>query len=149
MRSGHLQEVTRTFQRILLSTVSSDSHTWNLVFMQLLLEESGREVLNLGPCVPDELLLKTARHEQPDAVVVSTVNGHGLTDGARVARLLRRCPATSHIPLMIGGKLGTSGGSEEATAEDLLTAGFDFVFTDDSDPSALVDRLVLLKAVSG
>ena len=37
-----------TGHRILLSTTSSDSHTWNLMFLQPLLEERGHEVVNLA-----------------------------------------------------------------------------------------------------
>jgi methylaspartate mutase sigma subunit len=140
-----MQDVLPASRRVLLSTVSSDSHTWNLVFLQLFLQESGHEVINMGPCVPDELLLHTARREQPDAIVISTVNGHGQADGARVARILRGSAGTSHIPLMIGGKLGISGTTDEAIAYELLDAGFDFVFTDDSDASLLTDRLTELE----
>jgi methylmalonyl-CoA mutase cobalamin-binding subunit len=130
--------------RILLSTTSSDAHTWNLVFLQLLLEESGHDVLNLGPCVPDDLLLETARRHRPTAVVISTVNGHGRIDGARVARLLRQDPATADLPVMIGGKLGTDGPSSDAEVLGLLEAGFDAVFTADSRPDELAHALAAL-----
>ncbi len=93
----------------LLSTTSSDSHTWNLMFLQLLLEERGHEVVNLGPCVPDDLLVETARSCRPSAIVISTVNGHGRIDGARVAQAVRQDPETAQLPMMIGGKLGIEG----------------------------------------
>ncbi|GHF66441.1 methylmalonyl-CoA mutase cobalamin-binding subunit [Amycolatopsis bartoniae] len=129
---------------MLLSTISSDAHTWNLVFLQLLLEESGCEVINLGPCVPDELLRTTAECEQPDAIVISSVNGHARTDGCRVARVLRATVATRHIPLMIGGKLGISGAVGQDAVQDLLRAGFDFVFEDSCDPAVLPERIAEL-----
>lgn len=121
--------VTLRRRRILLSTVSSDAHTWNLVFLQLMLEESGHEVINLGPCVPDELLVDTARRERPDAIVISSINGHGHLDGARVIRALRRDPSTKDVPAMIGGKLGVHGSGNEVYAPALIDAGFDAVFT--------------------
>lgn len=62
--------VTSKSPRVLLSTVSSDSHTWNLVYLSLLLEEHGYEVHNLGATVPDELLITTARSQQPDVIVI-------------------------------------------------------------------------------
>lgn len=129
-----------TGHRILLSTTSSDSHTWNLVFLQLLLEERGHEVVNLGPCVPDDLLVETARSCRPSAVVISTVNGHGRIDGARVARALRRDPATAHLPMMIGGKLGIEGTSTDDEVSRLIEAGFDAVFVD-ADADALPTTL--------
>lgn len=132
---------TATGHRILLSTTSSDSHTWNLVFLQLLLEECGHEVVNLGPCVPDDLLVETARSCRPSAVVISTVNGHGRIDGARLARAVRRDPGIAQLPMVIGGKLGIEGTSSDDEVSRLLEAGFDAVLTGDVDPGELPTAL--------
>jgi methylmalonyl-CoA mutase cobalamin-binding subunit len=133
-----------TGHRILLSTTSSDSHTWNLMFLQLLLQESGHEVVNLGPCVPDTLLLEAARSCRPTAIVISTVNGHGRIDGARVARAVRQEPEIAKLPMMIGGKLGIDGTSSDDEVLRLLEAGFDAVFTGDSSPDELPTALTRL-----
>lgn len=133
--------VPATGHRILLSTTSSDSHTWNLMFLQLLLEESGHEVVNLGPCVPDDLLVETARTVRPTAIVISTVNGHGRIDGARIARTVRRDPEIAQLPMMIGGKLGIEGTSGDDQVSRLLEAGFDAVFTGDASPDELPTTL--------
>ena len=130
-----------TRHRILLSTTSSDSHTWNLMFLQLLLEESGHEVVNLGPCVPDALLVETARTVRPTAIVISTVNGHGRIDGARLARAVRRDPETAQLPMMIGGKLGIEGTSSDDEVSRLIESGFDAVFTGDASPDELPSTL--------
>ncbi|MER7518613.1 cobalamin-dependent protein [Streptomyces sp. NPDC126499] len=130
--------------RILLSTVSSDSHTWNLVFLQLLLEEWGHDVVNLGPCVPDRLLIETARQERPDVIVISSVNGHGHLDGARLVKAVRADREICHLPMLIGGKLGILGDDNIEHARGLRNAGFDEVFTEGSDPARLRDRLAAL-----
>ncbi|MGW3206558.1 cobalamin B12-binding domain-containing protein [Streptomyces sp. NPDC001135] len=124
-------------RRVLLSTVSSDSHTWNLVFLQLLLEEHGYEVTNLGPCVPDAEIIEQIRTQRPDAVVISSVNGHGAIDGLRLIRKVREHgdSAVSRVPVMIGGKLGIQGAAQPQLAEELSAAGFDAVFTDGADPA--------------
>ena len=127
--------------RILLSTTSSDSHTWNLMFLQLLLEECGHEVVNLGPCVPDALLVETARSRRPSAIVISTVNGHGRIDGARVVRAVRRDPEIAQLPMVIGGKLGIEGTSSDDEVSRLLEAGFDAVFIGDANPDELPTAL--------
>lgn len=128
-------------RRVLLSTVSSDAHTWNLVFLRLLLEEMGHEVIGLGPCVPDRLLLDSVRRVRPDLLVVSTVNGHGRLDGARVIRKLRADPVARDTPAVIGGKLGITGDEGTAAARALVDAGFDAVFTDTAD-TALIGRML-------
>jgi methylaspartate mutase sigma subunit len=136
-------------RRIVLSGVSSDSHTWNLVFLQLFLEENGYEVANLGPCVPDDLLVSVATREQPDAIVISSVNGHGHRDGARAVRALRAAPLTRSIPVLIGGKLGIHGPSDLSYAEDLLAAGCDAVFGDESGTETMSAFLSRLGACCG
>jgi methylaspartate mutase sigma subunit len=112
-----------------VSSMSSDSHTWNLIFLQLLLEETGYDVTNLGACVPDEVLVDRCRAAKPDLLVLSSVNGHGFHDGLRVVRQLREQPDLDDLPILIGGKLGISG-LDEARARELLDAGFDAVYQD-------------------
>jgi methylaspartate mutase sigma subunit len=111
----------------LLTSVSSDSHTWNLVYLQLLLEEFGFQVTNLGACTPDALIVDESTSANPDLIVMSSVNGHGYTDGVRVIRLLRNCPELAATPIVIGGKLGIRGAADTAA---LRAAGFDAVFQD-------------------
>ncbi|QKW21202.1 cobalamin B12-binding domain-containing protein [Kitasatospora sp. NA04385] len=132
--SGTLQK-----QRVVLSTVSSDSHTWNLVFLQLLLEEQGYEVVNLGACVPDGVLIEAVRLHRPDSVVISSVNGHGHIDGARLIAALRADadPRVAGVPVMIGGKLGIRGADDADLAGELVAAGFDAVFSEGADPGEL------------
>ena len=129
---------------VLLSTTSSDSHTWNMVFLHLLLEEAGHRVINLGPCVPDALLVESARRYRPDAIVITTVNGHGQIDGTRVVRALREQPVTRGIPVMIGGQLGIDGPSSDEQVRRLLEAGFDAVFVPAADPDELPAALARL-----
>jgi methylaspartate mutase sigma subunit len=115
-----------------LSTLSSDSHTWNLVFLQLYLEELGHEVINLGPCVPDELLVDQCVCQAPDLVVISSVNGHGHADGLRVIRKLRARAELAATPIAIGGKLGVSGCMSSLQLCALRDAGFDAIFDDNN-----------------
>lgn len=119
---------------VVLGTVSSDSHTWNLVFLQLLLEEMGRHVINLGACVPDEVFIEQCRRHRPDLVVVSSVNGHGYAEGRRLGAALRAEPALHGVPVVIGGKLGVSGALDPVQVGHLLDAGFNAVYTDGAEP---------------
>ncbi|MGW8398669.1 cobalamin B12-binding domain-containing protein [Streptomyces lydicus] len=118
---------------VIVSSLASDAHTWNLVYLQLLLEEHGFEVVNLGACVPDELLVAECLDRAPDMLVISSVNGHGYQDGLRVIAQLRRRPALARTRMVIGGKLGISGARDGLRADRLLAAGFDAVFPDGPD----------------
>lgn len=126
---------------VVLSSVSSDSHTWNLVYLQLLLEEHGCTVVNLGATTPDDLVADALREHRPDALVISSVNGHGAIDGARVVRRLAADPVTACVPAVIGGKLGVAGALGLDAEAALLAAGFHAVL---SDPVQLVDTIAAL-----
>ncbi|WP_229885793.1 cobalamin B12-binding domain-containing protein [Streptomyces subrutilus] len=130
---------------ILLAGTASDSHTWNLVYLQLLLEELGHPVRNLGPCVTDELLTEACAREEPGLVVLSSVNGHGYRDGLGAVRAVRRAGLT--LPVVIGGKLGVAGEADPAQRGLLLDAGCDAVF-DDGDVAALRAYLAALEAAA-
>ncbi|RSS67338.1 cobalamin B12-binding domain-containing protein [Streptomyces sp. WAC06614] len=119
---------------ILLAGTASDSHTWNLVYLQLFLEELGHPVDNLGPCVTDDLLTAACAARRPDLVVLSSVNGHGYRDGLSAVRAVRA--ADPHLPVVIGGKLGVAGAADPGQREQLLEAGCTAVF-DDGDTGAL------------
>ena len=114
---------------VVVSGLSSDAHTWNLVYLQLLLEELGHTVTNLGACLPEHELTAGCRAIQPDLIVLSSVNGHGLHDGLRAIAALRECPELMTTPAVIGGKLDTVGGDPTMTGQ-LLDAGFDAVFVE-------------------
>jgi methylaspartate mutase sigma subunit len=115
---------------VVVSSVSSDSHTWNLVYLQLSIEELGHGVRNLGACVPDELLVEECLRERPDLVVLSTVNGHGFIDGMRLIARVRACQELAGMPVVIGGMLGISGPDGQRSHTQLLAAGYTAVFDD-------------------
>jgi methylaspartate mutase sigma subunit len=123
--------------QVVVSGVVSDAHTWNLVFLQLYIEEMGHAVVNLGPCVPPGLLASECARIQPDLVVLSSVNGHGFQDGARMIEGVRALPGQAGLPVVIGGKLGTTGLGDGRRSADLLDAGYDAVFEDAQGPAVL------------
>ncbi|SEC06416.1 methylaspartate mutase sigma subunit [Streptomyces sp. 2131.1] len=116
--------------KILLSGTASDSHTWNLVYLGLFLEERGHDVVALGPCVGPRLLTAACRRHAPDAVVLSSVNGHGYRDALAAVRALRAEPELAALPVAAGGKLGIAGRSGETEAARLRAAGCDAVLGD-------------------
>ncbi|MFN7097581.1 MAG: cobalamin B12-binding domain-containing protein [Gammaproteobacteria bacterium] len=118
--------------KILLTTIPSDSHMWNLVFMQLFLEEHGHEVINLGACVPIDLIIREAHYHRPGMIVVSSINGHGNIEGRELATAVKACDLLKNINLVIGGKLSTKGINNIDYVSTLKQAGFDEVYTEDS-----------------
>ncbi|WP_278255873.1 hypothetical protein [Nocardioides convexus] len=120
---------------VVLSSVSSDSHTWNLVYLQLLLEENGCAVVNLGATTPDDLVADALREHRPDALVIRL--------GQR-PRCDRRCPGRAPARrrpghrLRAGGhrrqSLGVAGALGLDAEAALLAAGFHAVLSDPVQP---------------
>jgi methylaspartate mutase sigma subunit len=115
---------------VVVTSVSSDAHTWNLVYLQLVLEELGCRVANLGGCTPDATIVDECVARRPGLVVISSLNGHGGQDGMRLIDSIRSCPSLVTTPVVIGGKLDVAGGGDGRNAARLLAAGFDAVFED-------------------
>lgn len=114
--------------RAVLSTIASDAHTWNLVYLQLLLEEHGFLVRNLGPCVPADEVVGACLAERPRLLVLSTVNGHGLIEAPEYIRKVRERAELRGLTVVIGGKLGVEGALPDEDVRALRRLGFDGVF---------------------
>jgi methylaspartate mutase sigma subunit len=128
--------------RVVVSGLSSDAHLWNLVFLQLLLEERGHDVLNLGNVTPDATIIGACRSRRPDLLVISSVNGHGRLDGPRLIRALRASFELAALPVVIGGKLGVDDRDHAKVTALLTAAGYDAVFDDAAEggPEAALAR---------
>lgn len=122
---------------VLVTGTSSDAHTWNLMYLQLALEEAGHDVTNLGPCVPDGLLTETCVRLRPDTLVISSVNGHGHTDAARAAAAVRYDPRHDAMPIIVGGLLGTAGDPNADHTPALEAAGVTAVLEKDDLPKLM------------
>ena len=115
-------------KRAVIATVPSDSHMWNLVYIELVLRENGWDVNNLGACTPAELVVETCLAERPDMLVVSSVNGHGHIGGRKLIGQIRSRSELDYLPVVIGGKLGTLGANNSVFVEPLMSAGYSAVF---------------------
>jgi len=114
-----------------LGTIPSDSHTWNLLFLQAMMAECGWSVTNLGACVPVPVLVDESLRRRPDMIVISTLNGHGAQEGLDVITALRAEPSLYRVPVCLGGKLGVSEVEQQGAIDDLIAAGYDAVLVGD------------------
>ncbi|MFC4258096.1 cobalamin B12-binding domain-containing protein [Marinobacter lacisalsi] len=118
-------------KHILITTVQSDSHTWNLIYIQLVLEELGATVTNLGSCVPIEESVSEIESCNADLVIVSSVNGHGYYQGMGLIKHAQNLLAGRLPPFVIGGKLSTNTKMDVFIESDLVSAGYNAVFLGD------------------
>jgi methylaspartate mutase sigma subunit len=113
---------------IILTGTPSDSHMWNLIFMELFLQESGCRVLNLGPCVPLEQVYTALEQSSFDLVVVSSVNGHLFQDAINMIAPFSHTSFSHLPPFVVGGKIGISEKSAMFQKKKLMKLGYDDVF---------------------
>lgn len=132
-------------QRALLLSISSDSHTWNLVYMQLLLGELGFDVVTAGCCVTPDELVELAHYKRPDLIVISTINGHGYVEAKLYVSHLKKHELVKHIPIVIGGNLTINGNLTAVQKKELIALGFAGVFTGKSSIEKFKDFVSLLR----
>ncbi len=115
-------------KKAILTTIPSDAHSWNLIFMEMFLKEHGYNVINLGVCVSYEKVIKSCQRHRPEIVVVSTINGHGYFEGIELAEKLCFIKNSCKMKLVIGGKITTGQSQIDMWIDKLRIAGFDAVF---------------------
>lgn len=128
--------------KTLLTSTPSDSHTWNLIYMELFLQENGCQVHNLGACVPVLDLYEAIRQFQPKLVVISSVNGHLFQDAIEIIENLKKKEKPRFV---VGGKLGISSTSTQFQKTKLKQLGYDGVFTDKNSLVNFKNYLITLQ----
>lgn len=125
----------KSMVNVILTGTPSDSHIWNLIFMELFLRENGCQVLNLGACVPIASVRQAIVETPPDLVVISSLNGHLFQDAIEIMNSLSKSLLT--LPrLVVGGNMGISVKDMNFQKKKLLKLGYDGVFIEnDSLPS--------------
>ena len=113
----------------IVATSPDDSHAWNLVGVQLMLEQRGFRVVNLGPCTPTAELAEQIRDRRPALVVISTVNGHGLMSLPPMLDLLDLYQARGLSRIVVGGLLTTRRTLTSNETASLRAGGIDGIFT--------------------
>ena len=118
----------KVVKKAVVATVSSDSHIWNMIYLQHFLEDQGFWVANLGVCTPEALVVKACYEYCPDLLVITSINGHGYIQGLELMRQICHHQALINLPVIIGGQLTIGGKLTKEEKENLEEAGFDYVF---------------------
>ncbi|MCE3230498.1 MAG: methylaspartate mutase [Alphaproteobacteria bacterium] len=136
---------------VILTSTPSDSHTWNLIFMELFLQENGCSVRNLGPCVPFQEIHETLAGSFFDLVVISSVNGHLFQDAIKIITSFSRNGFAQLPPFVAGGKMGISEKNAAFQRKKLVKLGYSDVFTESDSLVSFkryLDRLTAIKMES-
>lgn len=125
-------------RRVLLAVPASDCHVVINTLLAWHLQRHGVSVRNLGVCTPTAEIAAAAREFQPDAIVLSSQNGHALADLADLPQALQAAGVTG-VPVYLGGNLSVGAEkSLEAPAQRFRALGMQVV-----ESLAAMERLLL------
>ena len=116
--------------KIIVCTTPSDSHMWNLVILDLFLQEKDFNVLNLGSNTPFKAVLESLDTFCPDLVIVSSLNGHLLQDGVEMMRYIQSHKGYVPCSFVAGGRASTDPKNMLFISKKLKSYGFEETFFD-------------------
>lgn len=112
---------------VVIGVIGADAHAVGNKIIDLTLRNHGFEVINLGVMVSQEEFINAAIETNADAILVSSLYGHGEID---CMGLRQKCDEAGlkSIPLFVGGNLVVGKQSFEDVKERFLDMGFDYVY---------------------
>lgn len=130
---------------LILGVIGSDVHAVGNRVLDLALTDAGFRVVNLGVLVQQKEFVEAALEASADAILVSSLYGHGEIDCRGLKDALVEA-GLSHVVLYVGGYLVVGDQEWESVESKFKAMGFDRVYP----PNTMVeDFLPQLKADLG
>jgi methylaspartate mutase sigma subunit len=117
--------------RVALAVPGDDVHVVANQLAESVLKALGYEVVNLGVLVPVAELVETAAAERPDAILLSSLNGHALANCGELPARLR--DAEIDVPVFLGGNLSVGQERWAVTERRFAALGFARTFSPEVD----------------
>ena len=127
-------------KKLVIGVIGADVHAVGISILQHAFEEAGFEVVNLGVMVSQEEYIATAIETNADAILVSSLYGHGELD----CRGLRdKCDESGlkDILLYVGGNIVVGKQPFDEVEKRFKAMGFDRVFGPGTAPETTVAAL--------
>ena len=127
-------------KKLVIGVIGADVHAVGISILQHAFEESGFEVVNLGVMVSQEEYIAAAIETNADAILVSSLYGHGELD----CRGLRdKCDESGlkDILLYVGGNIVVGKQPFDEVEKRFKAMGFDRVFGPGTAPETTVAAL--------
>ncbi len=132
--------------KVILGVIGADVHIVGARVLDYALTTGGFEVINLGIMVSQEEFIEAAIESDADAILVSSVYGHGEID----CRGFRdKCVelGVGDLVLLVGGNLVVGNKDWEETKATFLQYGFDRAYPPATSPeTAIADLRELIGA---
>ncbi len=123
---------------IVIGVIGADAHAVGNKIIDLTLHNEGFNVVNLGVMVSQEEFIEAAVETNADAILVSSLYGHGEID---CMGLRQKCDEAGlvGIPLFVGGNLVVGKQEFEDVKQRFINMGFDFVYP----PSTPIEHTIV------
>lgn len=126
--------------KIILGVIGADCHAVGNKILASVLTENGIEVVNLGVMVSQDEFIAAAIDHDADAILVSSIYGHGEIDCQGFRDHCER-RGLLDIILYVGGNLVIGKQPFSDVAERFRQMGFDRVFPPTADLPAMIEML--------
>lgn len=125
---------------LIIGVIGADVHAVGNQILYFAFREAGFNVINLGVMVSQEEYIEAAIEAKADAILVSSLYGHGELD---CAGLRDKCneAGLKNILLYVGGNIVVGKQPFEEVRERFLAMGFDRVFGPGTSPETTIAAL--------
>ncbi len=127
-------------KKLIIGVIGADVHTVGNKILNMVFQEAGYEVTNLGVMVSQEEFIEAAIETSADAIIVSSLYGHGELD---CTGLRDKCHEANigDILLYVGGNIVVGKQPFDEVEKRFLAMGFNRVFGPGTDPAITVECL--------
>ncbi|WP_105619904.1 methylaspartate mutase subunit S [Vallitalea okinawensis] len=125
---------------VIMGVIGADVHAVGNRILEYAFSEAGFKVINLGVMVAQEEYIKAAIEADADAILVSSLYGHGELD---CQGFKEKCieAGLGDLPLYIGGNLVVGKQDFEDVKQKFIDLGFDRVYPPGTLPATSIEDL--------
>ncbi|MCT4543027.1 MAG: methylaspartate mutase subunit S [Vallitalea sp.] len=127
-------------KKIILGVIGADVHAVGNKILAYAFEQAGYKVINLGVMVSQDEFIKAAIETGADAILVSSLYGHGELD-CRGLREKCKESGIGDILLYVGGNLVVGKTPFEVVEKKFLNMGFNKVYPPGTLPDVAIKDL--------
>ena len=128
---------------IVTGVIGADVHAVGNKILTYALEEAGFKMVNLGVMVSQEEFIEAAVETNADAILVSSLYGHGEIDCYGLRDKCEEAGLTN-IPLLVGGNLVVGKQDFEEVEKRFLAMGFTNVYPPNTQLDTTIADLHIL-----
>jgi methylaspartate mutase sigma subunit len=124
---------------LITGVIGEDVHIVGIKIVEHALRAAGFNIVSLGAQVPQDEFVSVARETKADAILISSLGGHAITDCTGLRDKCREA-GLKNIRLYVGGQLIIGQQPWSETEKTFKNMGFDRVYSKDVEiPQVIKD----------